>query len=160
MVPIACRLIFNEPFFPGPFYLGRWSRPIAWISIWWMVFATIIFCFPADVNPTAASMNYAAVVAVGVWVFATVYWFLPGIGGKTFFHGPPSEKPDVDFEVEQVIVRHEQAKKDRKHSTGPRAPDEGDEADYEHESGDVDKKGVDGSGSAVSASSSSNAGRT
>jgi len=126
-----------------------------------MVFASIIFCFPADINPDAASMNYAAVVAAGVWVFATAYWFLPGIGGKTFFHGPPSEKPDVDFEVEQVIVRHEQAKKDRKNSIGPRAfaADE-DETELEHEHGELDGKGVDGSGSAVSASSSSNAGRS
>jgi hypothetical protein len=33
MIPIACRLLFNEPFFPGPFYLGRWSRPMAWVSV-------------------------------------------------------------------------------------------------------------------------------
>lgn len=126
-----------------------------------MVFAAIIFCFPADINPNAASMNYAAVVAVGVWCFATVYWFLPGIGGKTFFHGPPTEKPDADFEVEQVIVRHEQAKKDLKNAAGPRAPGDDDEAEHEHERGDLDKKGMYGSGgSAVSASSSSNAGRS
>jgi hypothetical protein len=30
-------------------------------------------------------MNYAVVVASGVWLFAVVYWFFPRIGGKTFF---------------------------------------------------------------------------
>jgi hypothetical protein len=71
-------------------------------------------------------MNYAAVVAAGVWVFATAYWFFPGIGGKTFFHGPPSEKPDVDVEVEQIIVRHEEAKKDRENSSGPNDEEDSD----------------------------------
>lgn len=82
-------------------------------------------------------MNYAAVVAAAVWLFATVYWFLPGIGGKTFFHGPPSEKPDADFEVEQVIVRHEQNKKDRKNSSPPRAPDDEDLDEIDARKGDA-----------------------
>ncbi|KAJ9120956.1 hypothetical protein QFC22_002892 [Naganishia vaughanmartiniae] len=43
---------------------------------------------PADVAPTAATMNYAVVVAAGVWVFALGYWFMPRIGGRTFFTGP------------------------------------------------------------------------
>jgi len=40
---------------------------------------------PADTNPDPGSMNYAIVVAGGVWLFAVVYWYLPKIGGKTFF---------------------------------------------------------------------------
>jgi hypothetical protein len=50
-----------------------------------MTFAIVIFCFPADVDPDAGSMNYAVVVAAGVWAFAIGFWFFPKIGGKTFF---------------------------------------------------------------------------
>lgn len=39
-----------------------------------------------------------------MWLFATCYWFLPKIGGKTFFTGPPSEHAS-DAEVEQVHVQ-------------------------------------------------------
>lgn len=40
---------------------------------------------PGDPNPDASTMNYAIVVSAGAWAFATVYWYLPKIGGKTFF---------------------------------------------------------------------------
>jgi hypothetical protein len=30
-------------------------------------------------------MNYAIVVMAGVWLFAIGFWFLPKVGGKTFF---------------------------------------------------------------------------
>lgn len=40
---------------------------------------------PGDVNPDAGTMNYAIVVMAGVWAFAVGFWFLPKIGGKTFF---------------------------------------------------------------------------
>jgi hypothetical protein len=30
-------------------------------------------------------MNYAVVVAAGVWAFAIGFWYFPKIGGKTFF---------------------------------------------------------------------------
>jgi hypothetical protein len=39
---------------------------------------------PADPAPDASSMNYCIVVAGGVWIFATIFFFMPG-GGKTWF---------------------------------------------------------------------------
>ncbi|CDZ98333.1 amino acid transporter [Phaffia rhodozyma] len=88
-IPIACRVFAKEgAFIPGPWFLGRFSKPIAVIALIWMIFACIIFCFPADTNTDAASMNYAIVVAAAVWTFAIAYWYLPKIGGKTFFKGP------------------------------------------------------------------------
>ncbi|KAJ9093390.1 hypothetical protein QFC21_006420 [Naganishia friedmannii] len=88
-IPIACRVFSGDKIFvPGPWFLGRFSKPIAIVALVWMVFACIIFCFPADVAPTAATMNYAVVVAAAVWAFALGYWFIPRIGGRTFFTGP------------------------------------------------------------------------
>ncbi|KAK4688183.1 choline transport protein, partial [Tremellales sp. Uapishka_1] len=104
-IPIASRLIWGrDSFIPGPFYLGRYSNPVAWVAIGWMMFAIVIFCFPADTNPDASSMNYAIVVAAGVWAFAIAYWFLPKVGGKTFFRGPVSTENAEDLEERERSV--------------------------------------------------------
>jgi amino acid transporter len=85
-IPILSRVLWGDAHFKrGPWYLGRFSKPCAIIACVWMTFAIVIFCFPADVDPDAGSMNYAVVVAAGVWAFAIGFWFFPKIGGKTFF---------------------------------------------------------------------------
>lgn len=44
-IPIACRVFSGDKIFvPGPWYLGRFSKPIAIVALVWMVFACIIFC--------------------------------------------------------------------------------------------------------------------
>lgn len=40
---------------------------------------------PAEPNPTAQTMNYAALVLGGTWFFAAGYYFLPVWGGRYFF---------------------------------------------------------------------------
>jgi len=55
---------------------------------------------PGDVNPDAGSMNYAIVVMAGVWIFAVSYWYIPKIGGKTFFTGPLTH----DWDAEAVAI--------------------------------------------------------
>jgi hypothetical protein len=85
-IPIISRVIWGaERLRPGPWYLGRWSYPMAVIASVWMVFAIVIFCFPGDPNPTASTMNYASLVCGGTWIFATAYYYFPNVGGKTFF---------------------------------------------------------------------------
>nr|XP_019008646.1 uncharacterized protein I206_06327 [Kwoniella pini CBS 10737]OCF47427.1 hypothetical protein I206_06327 [Kwoniella pini CBS 10737] len=102
-IPIAAKLIWGKNnFVPGPWYLGRFSRVCGLIAVVWMTFAVVLFSFPADTNPNAGSLNYACVVAGAVWLFATVYWFLPKIGGKTFFRGPVTTEPDMIHEIPHV----------------------------------------------------------
>lgn len=44
-IPIACRVIWGKKLLrPGPWYLGRFSYPIACIACAWMLFAIVIFC--------------------------------------------------------------------------------------------------------------------
>ncbi|GHJ87118.1 hypothetical protein NliqN6_3520 [Naganishia liquefaciens] len=112
-IPIACRVFSGDKLFvPGPWFLGRFSKPIAIIALVWMVFACVIFCFPADVAPTAATMNYAVVVAAAVWAFALSYWYFPRIGGKTFFTGPRTHDADIleynvaDMPSEELPMQH------------------------------------------------------
>lgn len=45
------------------------------------------------------------VVAAAVWAFAIAYWFLPKVGGKTFFRGPQTHNVSFvkyDIEIEEV----------------------------------------------------------
>jgi hypothetical protein len=85
-IPIFARVMWGKKLLrPGPWYLGKYSIPMATIACAWMAFAIVIFCFPGDPNPTATTMNYAVVVSAGVWIFAGGYYFLPKWGGKTFF---------------------------------------------------------------------------
>jgi len=83
---------------------------------------------PADIGPTAATMNYACVVAAAVWAFATAYYFMPRIGGKTFFRGPCTTEyeesnlhsafADIAVEAEMSSDGKADSKADRKGSNG------------------------------------------
>lgn len=102
-IPIFARVRWGQALFhPGPWYLGRFSIPVAIVAIVWMCFALVLFCFPADMHPTAGTMNYAIVVSAAVWIFAIAYWYLPKIGGKTFFNGPRTN--DLSDELLQAYA--------------------------------------------------------
>ncbi|KAF5345128.1 hypothetical protein D9757_013873 [Collybiopsis confluens] len=70
---------------PGPFTLGRFSKPIGWIAVSWVSFITIMLLFPPGLKTTAQEMNYAVVMMGGVFIFASAWWML---SAKKWFHGP------------------------------------------------------------------------
>ena len=76
--PILCRIVWGQKKFkPGPVYTGRFSIPIAWTAIVFLVFGTILSMFPVGgPNPTAASMNYTVVINSFVWLGALAYYFI------------------------------------------------------------------------------------
>ena len=44
-IPIGARFIWGDRHFrPGPWYLGKFSRPMAGIATCWMAFAIVVFC--------------------------------------------------------------------------------------------------------------------
>ncbi|BFZ65498.1 polyamine transporter tpo5 [Saitoella coloradoensis] len=89
ITPFLARIIWPENFTPGPWYMGqRLSLLSAYIGTAWMGFMFVILLFPSYHNPNAAEMNYAIVVFGFVIMFALGYFYLPRIGGKTFFKGP------------------------------------------------------------------------
>ncbi|KAJ5951948.1 amino acid transporter [Penicillium vulpinum] len=62
-----------------PFDLGRHLGPICnAFSILWVVFITILFCFPTSIPTTTVSMNYVSVVITGISLLIMVSWW----GGK------------------------------------------------------------------------------
>ncbi|KAJ5623185.1 amino acid transporter, partial [Penicillium lividum] len=72
-----------------PFTLGQYLGPTCnAFSILWVLFITIMFCFPTSVPTTIVSMNYVSVIIVGISFLILVSWW----GGKRkTFSGPTIE---------------------------------------------------------------------
>ena len=77
-LPIFCRVVWGQhKSKPGPFYTGRFSIPIAWIAIVFLVFSTILVMFPSGgPNPAPADMNYSIVICGSVWLGALAYYYI------------------------------------------------------------------------------------
>ncbi|WFB10877.1 amino acid permease [Streptomyces sp. LX-29] len=75
-IPIFLRLRAGDAFQPGPWHLGRWSRPIGWVAVVWVAVVTVLFCLPQSRPVTVDSMNYASIALAVVLVLATVWWFV------------------------------------------------------------------------------------
>jgi amino acid permease (GABA permease) len=85
-LPILLRLRAGSSFVPGPWQLGRWSRPVGIIAVAWIVFIAILFCLPqAAPGNNFTTFNYAP-VAVGVVLLFSGGWWL--ISAKNWFKGP------------------------------------------------------------------------
>ncbi|MDI3384966.1 amino acid permease [Streptomyces sp. B-S-A8] len=74
-IPIFLRLRAGDRFTPGPWNLGRWSRPVGWTAVIWVGFVTVLFCLPQSAPVTADSMNYASIALAVVLILATAWWF-------------------------------------------------------------------------------------
>ncbi|KAJ5773651.1 Amino acid/polyamine transporter I [Penicillium paradoxum] len=76
--PIFCRLVWGQKLFtPGEFYTGRFSKPIAWVSVVYLLFGVILSMFPTEgPNPTPLNMNYTIVINGFVWFGCMAYYFL------------------------------------------------------------------------------------
>lgn len=105
--PIFCRIVWGQKKFkPGPFYTGRFSIPIAWCAIVFLVFGIILCMFPVGgPNPTAQDMNYTVVINSAVWGGALAYYY---IDARKWFRGP---KITVDLdeltEEQEEVLREE-----------------------------------------------------
>ena len=107
-VPIFCRVVWGQKkFVPGPFYTGdRFSTPIAWVAIIFLVFGIILAMFPVGgPSPTPQTMNYTVVINMAVWVGALLYYF---IDARKWFTGP---KTTIDVggmtEEQQATIQAE-----------------------------------------------------
>ncbi|KAJ7142136.1 APC amino acid permease [Mycena crocata] len=87
-IPIAARFLGGKQFTRGPFHLGIFSLPVAVAAVCWMVFMIVVLMFPGSPTVDSTSMNYSCVVLGGTLLFATVYYYIPGIGGRHWFQGP------------------------------------------------------------------------
>ncbi len=104
VIPVFLRLRAGDRFQPGPWQLGRWSRPIGIIAIAWVAFIAVLFMLPQVKPVTRSTFNYAP-VAVGVVLgFAGIYWL---VSARRWFTGPkvqgsPEELAAIERELESV----------------------------------------------------------
>lgn len=85
ILPVLLRFVAGSRFVPGPWNLGRWSKPVDIIAILWVIFISILFVLPQVSPITRNTFNYA-IVAVGfVVLFAAGYWLL---SAHRWFTGP------------------------------------------------------------------------
>jgi amino acid permease (GABA permease) len=85
VLPTFLRLRQGASFKPGPWQLGRWSRPIGIISVIWVVIITILFMLPTVSPITVASFNYTVLAVVAVLGFAGIWWLA---SARKWFTGP------------------------------------------------------------------------
>ncbi|CEI70466.1 hypothetical protein FVEN_g1028 [Fusarium venenatum] len=73
------------------FNLGKYGTLINGVSVLWVVFLDILYCFPTAMPVTAENMSYVSVVFVGLVGFVIVLWFTTK---KNTFTGP---RIDIDM---------------------------------------------------------------
>ncbi|MFJ1735495.1 amino acid permease [Streptomyces sp. NPDC088254] len=77
-IPVYLRLRAGDSFRPGPWNLGRWSKPVGWTAVIWVGFVTALFCLPQVSPVTASSFNYAGFALVTVLALAWLLWITQG----------------------------------------------------------------------------------
>ncbi|KAH7885382.1 amino acid transporter [Phlebopus sp. FC_14] len=81
---------------PGPFHLGRWSRPIGATAVAWVAFMVVMLLFPYTQMVDAQTMNYSVVIVMAVFIFSAGSWWF---SARHWFTGPI---PNIDGRVESL----------------------------------------------------------
>jgi len=104
VMPTFLRLRLGSRFKPGPWQLGRWSRPIGIIACVWVAFIFVLFMLPTVSPITHTNFNYAVVAVVVVLGFAGIWWL---VSARKWFTGPkvqgsPEELAAIEHELESL----------------------------------------------------------
>ena len=101
VTPTFLRLRQGADFRPGPWQLGRWSRPIGIVAVTWVVIITILFMLPQVSPVTWTNFNYSVVAVAVVVGFAGIWWL---VSARKWFTGPrvqgsPDELAAIEAEL-------------------------------------------------------------
>ena len=114
VLPTFTRLL-SKDFHPGPWNLGRWSKPIGWIAVIWVAFISVLFLLP-QATPQSnkngiiwANFNFAPIVVIGVMLLLTIWWLT---SQRNVFKGPIVQGDEatlekIEAEVEAESIYHE-----------------------------------------------------
>lgn len=73
------------------FNLGKLGAPINAVSVVWVIFLDILYCFPTSMPVTLNNMSWVPVVSVGLVSFIITLWFTTKKGRFT--------GPQIDMEL-------------------------------------------------------------
>lgn len=84
---ILARNIYAQrmEFIPGPYTLGKWRKPLNYVTITWVTFISVVLMFPTARPVTGANMNYAVAVGAFIAIVAVGWWFA---GARRIYVGP------------------------------------------------------------------------
>ncbi|MFD7661171.1 amino acid permease [Streptomyces sp. NPDC059788] len=100
-IPVLLRLRHRDRFTPGPWHLGRWSRPIGWVAVVWAAGVTVLFLLPQTSPVTATSFNYTPVAVLVALVLAALWW---RVGRRSYRVPRPTSSSAQEAEFEGRIV--------------------------------------------------------
>ncbi|KZM26784.1 amino acid transmembrane transporter [Ascochyta rabiei] len=72
-------------FHPGPYTMGRWSKPVNGVAVTWVLFISAVLFFPTVHPVTFSNMNYAICVAAFIGLFSALWWYA---GARKSYTGP------------------------------------------------------------------------
>jgi undecaprenyl pyrophosphate phosphatase UppP len=84
----------------GPWNLGKWSAPVGWIAIVWVILICVLFVLPPAYPITALTFNYTIVAVAVVVGGATIWWFA---SAKKWFTGPRQNLIEKAAHGEQTL---------------------------------------------------------
>ncbi len=104
VAPTLLRLRLGRNFKPGPWQLGRWSRPIGFIAVGWVCIISILFMLPTTSPVNWDDFNYTCIAVVAVIGFAGIWWL---VSARNWFTGPrvqgsPEELAAIENELESL----------------------------------------------------------
>lgn len=67
------------------FSLGKYGAAFNSVSVAWVVFLDVLYCFPTSMPVTPQNMNYVSVISVGLLLFVVLLWFTTK---RKVFKGP------------------------------------------------------------------------
>lgn len=88
--PVALKLFFDgrsKRFRPGPWHLGRFSKPLGAIAVGWWCIILPALCFPAvkGSHLTLLTMNWTCLIYGGAMLLAMIYY---AVSARKWFKGP------------------------------------------------------------------------
>jgi len=99
--PVALKLfVVGDKFRPGPWNLGKFSKPIGAIAFAYVLLMVPVLCFPADKGKdlNALDMNYTCLIYGGV-MFLALLWY--AVDGRKWFKGP---KINVEHLIHTKVI--------------------------------------------------------
>jgi amino acid permease (GABA permease) len=96
VLPTFLRLRLGSRFQPGPWQLGRWSRPIGIIAVVWVAIIFVLFMLPTASPITGTNFNYTVVAVVAVLGFAGIWWL---VSARKWFTGPKVQGSPKELEA-------------------------------------------------------------
>lgn len=121
LIPVFLRLR-NRDFQPGPWNLGRWSKPVGWVAVIWVIFIGMVFFLPAfypwlpgqkidGVNVGLNNFNWSGPLMLTIFLVIGGWWLL---SAKNWFKGPQVQgSPDELLAIERQLAAVEAGKDPR-----------------------------------------------